>query len=89
MRRVGTLWRGGGEAIGANGVMWTPRWEVVSQVHWGRRGGEGGGVGRCGRLLLVGRVWAWVALLVERDVVGHVWLGDLLVGEQRVACKIF
>jgi len=85
VRRVRTLWRGGGEAIGANGVMWTPRWQVVSQVHWGRRGGEGGGVGRCGRLLLVGGVWAWVALLVERDVVRHVRLGDLLVGEQRVA----
>ena len=42
-------------------------------------------MGRCGRLLLVGGVWAWVALLVERDVVRHVRLGDLLVGEQRVA----
>ena len=33
----------------------------------------------------VGGVWAGVAVLVERDVVRHVGLGDLLVGQQRVA----
>jgi len=52
-------------------------------VEGGRRGGEGGGVGGV-RARLVGGVGPRVALLVKGDVMGHVRLRDLLVGEQGV-----
>ena len=73
---------GGGQA--PQGVVGAAGGQVVAHVEGRGRGGQGG---RVGALLasLIGGVGPRVAGLVEGDVVGHVGLGDLLVGQQGVA----